>query len=64
MTKFSQEERTLKLVDVSGSGEEHAQFDLVIWVEAGYARARFGGEPVLITPEMAARIRASCEKQS
>ena len=33
--------------------------ELIRHVENGYVRARFGGIPVLITPELAAEIRAS-----
>ncbi len=34
------------------------------WIEMGYVRARFGGIPVLITPELAAEIKASREGRS
>jgi hypothetical protein len=37
--------------------------DLVTDAERGYVRARFGTTDVLITPELAAEIRASREKK-
>jgi hypothetical protein len=38
--------------------------DLTSWPELGYVRARFGGIPVLITPQLAADIRASRERRA
>lgn len=43
------------------SDEDH--LDPIGWAERGYVRARFGGIPVLLTPELAMRIRAFREKQ-
>lgn len=54
-----------RLDDSGGPGpDEGGAFDSVVgdWLLAGYVRARFAGEPVLITPEFAREIREAKTK--
>ena len=59
---FTKDERAQMPIDQADNGGERDQDDLISWVESGYVRARFGGVPVLITPELAVQILDSCEK--
>ncbi len=59
---FTKDGQAQILVDLADNGGERDQVDLISWVESGYVRARFGGVPVLITPELAVQILDSCEK--
>jgi hypothetical protein len=62
MTQFHQDgsnQRSTNLRRISDKDE----FDPIGWVERGYVRARFGGMPVLLTPELAKQIRDFREKQ-
>ena len=48
--------------DSHGDSSDLDQLDLASLVERGYTRAYFGDELVLVTPELAAQIRAFREK--
>ena len=61
---FTKDGQAQILVDLADNGGEREQDDLISWIDSGYVRARFGGAPVLITPELAAQIRDFREKQS
>lgn len=52
-----------QIADGGGDDSDLGQLDLASLVERGYTPAHFGDEPVLITPELAAQIRAHKEEQ-
>lgn len=62
MTKFSEGEPVQRHTDVRLLNDED-YVDPISWAEQGYVRARFAGLPVLLTPEVAAQIRAFQRKQ-
>lgn len=62
MTKFSEGEPIQRHTDVRLLNDED-YVDFISWAEQGYVRARFGGLPVLLTPELATQIRAFQRKQ-
>jgi hypothetical protein len=62
MTQFPEDEPSQLFTDLRREGDED-YVDPIGWAERGYVRARFGDIPVLLTPEVAAQIRAFRGKQ-
>jgi hypothetical protein len=64
VTESADMERVQRFAGPHRGSDNQDQLDLVSLMEQGYVRARFGDIPVLITPELAAQIRACRAEQS